>query len=99
MRAIPTVIGSPTCSRTSRRSRVAISSGVPTLRSIPRTSRNASSIERPSTSGVVSSNTRKTALLASEYAAMRGGTTTACGHNRRARASPIAVRTPSAFAS
>ena len=32
----------------------------------PRTSRNASSIESPSTSGVVSSNTANTALLASE---------------------------------
>ena len=33
---------------------------------IPRTSRNASSIDRPSTSGDVSSNTSNTALLASE---------------------------------
>ena len=32
--------------------------GVPAIRRIPRTSRNASSIESPSTSGVVSSNTR-----------------------------------------
>ena len=40
-----------------RRRRTAISAGVPAIRSIPRTSRNASSIERPSTSGVVSSNT------------------------------------------
>ena len=32
---------------------------------IPRTSRNASSIERPSTSGLASSNTRNIALLAS----------------------------------
>ncbi len=99
VRATPTVIGSPTRSRTSRRSRTAISTGVPTLRSIPRTSRNASSIERPSTSGEASSNTRKTALLASEYAGMRGRTTTARGHSRRAWRSPIAVRTPYAFAS
>ena len=44
----------------------------PASRSSPRTSRNASSIESPSTSGVVSSNTSKTALLASEYADIRG---------------------------
>ena len=44
-------------------------SGTPTAiatRQRPPTSRNASSIERPSTSGVVSSNTSNTALLASE---------------------------------
>ena len=56
-------------------------------------------IESPSTSGDISSNTRNTALLASEYAEKRGGTTTAFGHRRRARASPMAVRTPYAFAS
>ena len=75
--ATPTVIGSPTRSRTSRRSRTAISIGVPEHRSIPWTSRNASSIDNASTSGVVSSNTRNTALLASEYADIRGGTTIA----------------------
>ena len=63
--ATPTVIGSPTSSSTSRRSRSAISTGVPNARSIPRTSRKASSIESPSTSGVVFSNTSNTALLAS----------------------------------
>ena len=51
VRAIPTVTGMPTCSRTSRRSRTAISRGVPARRSMPRTSRKASSIEIPSTSG------------------------------------------------
>ena len=65
VRATPTVIGRPTSSSTRRRSVTAISSGVPEIRSSPRTSRNASSIERPSTSGVVSSKTAKTALLAS----------------------------------
>ena len=64
--ATPTVIGRPTCSRTSRRRRAAISGGEPEIRSMPRTSRKASSIESPSTTGVVSSNTRYTALLASE---------------------------------
>ena len=63
--ATPTVIGRPTRSRTSRRSFTAISAGVPEILSIPRTSRNASSIESPSTSGAVRSKTSNTALLAS----------------------------------
>ena len=46
-----------------------------------------------------SSNTPNIALLASEYADMRGLTTTACGQSRRACRPPIAVRTPYAFAS
>ena len=58
VRATPTVIGSPTRSSTFRFNREAISLGVPAIRSIPRTSRNASSIDSPSTSGVVSSKTR-----------------------------------------
>ena len=99
VRAIPTVIGSPTSSSTLRRSLAAIASGGPASRSSPRTSRNASSMESPSTSGVVSSNNAKTALLASEYALIRGGTTIACGHSCRARRPPMAVRTPNAFAS
>ena len=66
VRATPTVMGRPTCSRTSRRNRAAISVGVPAIRLIPRTSRNASSIDSPSTTGVESSNTSNTALLASE---------------------------------
>ena len=66
VRATPTVIGSPTSSRTRRRSRSAISTGVPAKCSMPRTSRKASSIESASTTGAVSSKIRKTALLASE---------------------------------
>jgi len=97
--ATPTVMGSPTRARTSPRRRAAISAGVPAIRSIPRTSRKASSIDSPSTSGVVSSNTRYTALLASAYADMRGRTTTASGQTLRACAPLIAVRTPRAFAS
>ena len=84
--ATPTVIGSPTSSRTRARSRSAIRRGVPAKCSIPRTSRNASSIEMPSTTGDMSSKTAKTALLASEYASIRGGTTTASGHSRSAAA-------------
>jgi hypothetical protein len=56
--ATPTVIGKPTRSRTASRNRAAISTGVPAIRLSPRTSRNASSIDTPSTSGVVSSKTR-----------------------------------------
>jgi hypothetical protein len=56
-------------------------------------------MDNPSTSGVVSSNTLKTALLASEYADIRGCTTIACGHRRYACPPFIAVRTPYAFAS
>ena len=97
--ATPTVIGRPTRSRTSRRRRAAISAAVPEIRLSPRASRNASSIDRPSTSGEVSSKTLNTALLASEYADMRGATTTASGHSRRAWRPPIAVCTPHALAS
>ena len=62
-------------------------------------SRNASSIDSPSTSGALSSKTLKTALLASLYADMRGLTTAACGHSLRACAPPIAVLIPHALAS
>ncbi len=63
--AMPTVIGSPTWSRTSCRRLSAIWRGEPEMCSRPRTSRNASSIDSASTSGAVSSNTRNTARLAS----------------------------------
>ena len=96
---MPTVIGSPTSSSTRRLSRTAISRGAPAIRRMPRTSRNASSIDSPSTSGVVSRKMSNTALLASEYAVNRHGTTTASGHSASARRPPIAVFTPRAFAS
>jgi hypothetical protein len=99
VRATPMLIGNPTSSRTLRCNRAAISAGGPASRPSPRTSRKASSIDRPSTSGVVSSNTANIALLASEYAVIRGSTTTARGQSRRAWRAPIAVWTPSAFAS
>jgi hypothetical protein len=76
-----------------------MSTGAPRKRRNPPTSRKASSIESPSTSGVVSRNTSNTALLAALYSAIRGGTTIAAGHSRRAIRPPIAVRTPNAFAS
>jgi hypothetical protein len=98
-RATPTEIGSPTRSRTSRRSRRAISTGVPPIRSRPRTSRKASSIESRSTSGAVSSKMSATARLASTYAVKSGETATRGGHSRRATRPPIAERTPYARAS
>ena len=99
VRAIPTVTGRPTSSRAARLRRAAISGAEPASRSRPRTSRKASSIERPSTSGVVSSNSSNRSLLACAYADMRGRTTTACGQSWRACLPPMAVRTPNAFAS
>ena len=65
VRATPTEMGRPTRSRTSRRSFPAISLGRPETRNSPPTSRKASSIDSPSTSGVVSPNTSNTARLAS----------------------------------
>jgi hypothetical protein len=58
-------MGSPTRSRTVLRRRTAISTGEPAIRCMPRTSRNASSMDSASTSGVVSSKMANTALLAS----------------------------------
>ena len=52
------------------------------------------STDSGSTTGVVSWNTSNTASEASEYADIRGGTISACGHSRRACRPPIAVRTP-----
>lgn len=99
VRAIPTVIGKPTSARTRARSRSAICRGNPEIWVSPRTSRKASSIEIPSTSGAVSLKMAKTALLAVLYTLMRGETIAAAGHSRRARAAPMAVRTPNALAS
>ena len=58
VRATPTVSGRPTRARTLLRSRTAISAGEPAIRCIPRTSRNASSIEIPSTNGDATSKRR-----------------------------------------
>ncbi len=65
VRAMPTLIGSPTSSAMRMRSRIPISAGVPESRRSPPTSRNASSMEIPSTNGETSSKIAKTALLAS----------------------------------
>ena len=98
-RATPTEIGRPTSSRTSRRSRAAMRGGVPEMRSSPRTSRKASSIDSGSTSGAVSSKISVTARLASRYASHCGLTTIACGQSSRARRPPMAERMPNARAS
>ena len=68
--------------------------GDPSRRTDPDTSRNASSRESASTSGVT---WRKFSITEEETAvkvANSGGITTACGHSRRARVIGIAERTP-----
>ena len=95
VRAMPTVIGRPTRSRTCRAQlRGDLAPACPDTRRSPETSRNASSTLSGSTMGVVSWKTSNTASLAFEYADIRGGTTMACGHSARAWRPPIAVRTP-----
>ena len=64
VRATPTEMGRPARSRTSRRSWAAMVDGRPRMRRSPPTSRKASSMDTPSTSGVVSAKTAKTSLLA-----------------------------------
>jgi hypothetical protein len=56
-------------------------------------------LQSPSPSGDASSKTSNIALLASEYAFIRGWTTITSGQRRRASAADIAVLTPNAFAS
>ena len=97
--ATPIDNGRPTSSRTRARSRAAISGGVPANRSIPRTSRNASSIDSGSTTGAVSRKIRNTSRDASTYALNRGDTTIASGHRFLAFVPPIADLTPNARAS
>ena len=63
------------------------------------TSRNASSMEMPSTIGVYFSKTANTCALTSEYRSPRGGTTMAFGQRRSASAIGIADRQPNCRAS
>ena len=79
---MPTVIGSPTRSRTAERNRAAICTGVPDTR------QQAGDVEerlvdaqRLDDRAWCRRNTSNTASLASEYADIRGGTTMACGHS------------------
>jgi hypothetical protein len=60
----------------------------------PPTSRNASSREIGSTSGVNDISTSRSLVAAARYEGKSGGTNTASGQSRRARAPGIAERTP-----
>ena len=80
------------------RSRSAITRGGPSSRTAPLTSRNASSCDITSTSGVTR---RKVSITAAETRANSSwspGSATASGHSRRARVEGIAERTPRARA-
>ena len=92
--ATPTLQVSPSSRETRSRICSAITAGRPWARTAPDTSRNASSSESGSTSGVTSRRIAITALDAAVYAARSGRTTTAPGHSRNARVIGIALRTP-----
>ena len=98
VRATPTVIGSPTRSRTSRRSRARdLAPACRRSAPCPRTSRNASSIDSPSTSGDVSledarrrpCSPRRTPSSAAARRSRRGHSRRACAAAHRR---PDAVR-------
>jgi len=100
MGATPTEQVMPCCSLTCALTSSAIWAGVlPSLRSAPATSRNASSSDSGSTSGVIARKMAMTSLETSPYSPCRGGMKTACGHSRLARLIGIADRTPNARAS
>ena len=92
--ATPTLHVSPVRSLTRIRRSRAILPGLPHSRRAPRTSRNASSIDRGSTSGVISSKIAMTWRDISVYREYGGFTTIAFGHRRRAIATGIADFTP-----
>ena len=73
--------------------------GEPSSRVAPDTSRNASSSESGSTSGVTAREDRHDLLRHCAVQAVRGGITAACGQSLRARDIGIAERTPNARAS
>ena len=68
--------------------------GEPKSVNAPETSRNASSMDSGSTSGVNSSNSDITRRECSRYFAIWPGSTTAVGHSLSASAIGIAERTP-----
>ena len=92
--ATPTEQVMPCSSWIVARSCSAISRGDPSRRVDPRTSRNASSSESTSTSGVTRRKLSITEEETCPNVSKSGGTTTACGHSRRARVIGIAERTP-----
>ena len=97
--ATPTEQVMDCCSRTCRLISSAMALGEPSLRLAPDTSRNASSSESGSTSGVTARKMAMTSLDTAPYSRCRGGRKTACGHSRRARPTGMALRTPKARAS
>ena len=97
--ATPTEQVTPWASTTCARIIAAIAAGAPSRRRAPATSRNASSSESGSTSGVTARKIAITPFDTSEYASNRGGSTVALGHSRRARAIGIAECTPNFRAS
>ncbi|GAB3984741.1 hypothetical protein GCM10027615_72970 [Plantactinospora veratri] len=97
--ATPTEQVSPSCSATRDRISRAISAGRPSSLRAPATSRNASSSERGSTSGVTSRRISITAREAAVTRAKSGGRKTADGQSARARIVGIALRTPYSRAS
>ena len=67
---------------------------MPCTRSVPDRSRNASSIESGSTSGVSACMAWRTSRPTRTYFAMSGPITVACGHSASALNIGIAERTP-----
>ena len=97
--AMPTEQVMPCSSCTRARSSRPISTGRPRRRTAPETSRNASSSESGSTCGVMLANSAMTPALTRLYLRWSGGTTTSCGHSRRARPIGIAEWMPNVRAS
>ncbi len=92
--ATPTEQVMPCSSWMVARSRSATSSGDPSRRVAPRTSRNASSSDSTSTSGVILRKFSITEEDTRPKVSKSGEITTACGHSRRARVDGIPDRTP-----
>ena len=97
--ATPTDSTRPSCSRTSRFSALAMLSAPPNRCSVAVTSRNASSSEIGSTSGVRSAKSAMTASDAASYFWPSPGTKIPSGHSRPAVWSGIAEWMPNARAS
>ncbi len=92
--AMPTEQVMPCCSATLARISAPMAAGGPSRRKAPDTSRNASSSDSGSTSGVIVRKMPMTSFDTAPYTPCRGGMMTACGHRFRARAMGMAERTP-----
>jgi hypothetical protein len=97
--ATPTEQLMPCSSAIRVRSCSATCAGLPSRRRAPDTSRNASSSDIASTSGVTDRKVSITAADTAVKSRKSGWITTACGHSRRARIPGMADRTPCARAS